>query len=63
MRSVQKVLKSLAWITRRLGGPLRSGRTTIVLTVKSKERLIQFMGPLKYPRLMGSWKDLGSQAH
>lgn len=53
MRSVQKVLKSLAWITRRLGGPLRSGRTTVVLTVKSKERLSSVYGAIEVSKTDG----------
>lgn len=58
MRSVQKVLKSLVWITRRLGALLRSGRTTIVLTIKSRQRLSSAYGAIEISRLMGSWEDL-----
>lgn len=53
MRSVQKVLKSLAWITRRLGALLRSGRTTIVLTVKSRQRLSSVYGAIEISKTDG----------
>ena len=53
MRSVQKVLKSLAWITRRLESPLRSERTTIVLTIKSKERLSSVCGAIEISKTDG----------